>query len=145
MTVVFDAEVLLAFSFDEPGAEVVEGWLERVYDGEIEGYVTTINLAEFRYVAIRRTSVAEADAHLDALRNAGLTEYSIDDHWEAASSLKADHNPSIADAYAVAAAKHLDDAGRTVTLLVGDDADFDVFEDLDGYGHLIDRVRDEAS
>ena len=32
MTVVFDAEPLLAFAFDEPGAEAVDGWLDRVYE-----------------------------------------------------------------------------------------------------------------
>jgi predicted nucleic acid-binding protein len=66
MTVVFDAEALLAFSFDEPGAGEVERWLDRVYDGDRDGYITTINLAEFRYVATRRTAVEQADAHISS-------------------------------------------------------------------------------
>jgi len=33
MTVVFDAEALVAFAFDEPGADVVERYLDDVYDG----------------------------------------------------------------------------------------------------------------
>ncbi len=144
MTVVVDAEPLLAFAFDEQGAGVVERWLDQVYDGEINGYVTTLNLAEFRYVATRKASVEQADAHIDALRDLGLTEYDIDDLWETAADVKATYSPSIGDAYAVAAAKDLDnDAGRDVTLLVG--ADDDVFEDEAAFEHLIERFRDKSA
>ncbi|MFB6184730.1 MAG: PIN domain-containing protein [Haloarculaceae archaeon] len=107
MTVVFDAEPLLAFSFDEPGAGEVERWLDRVYDGEIDGYISTVNLAEFRYVAALEASVEEADAHIDDLLDMGLTEYDIDDLWRTASDLKATYSPAIGDAYAVATAKGL--------------------------------------
>jgi ribonuclease VapC len=145
MTVVFDAEALLAFSFDEPGAGNVERWLDRVYDGERDGYVPTVNLAEFRYVATRRTSVERASAHIDALRDMGLNEYDIDDLWETAADLKATYSPSIGDAYAVAAASDLDnDDDRDVVLLVGADDDYDVFEDEAGFEHLIERFRDES-
>lgn len=74
MTVVFDAEALFAFSFDKPGAAAVERWLDRVYDGEIDGFISTVNLAEFRYIAIRQTSVQQADAHISELRDMGLDE-----------------------------------------------------------------------
>lgn len=140
MTVVFDAEPLLAFSFDEPGADEVERWLDRVYDGEVDGYISTINLAEFRYIATRKTSTERADSHIGNLRDMGLAEYNIDGLWEAASKLKATYSPSIGDAYAVAAAKDLDeDDERNVTLLVGADDDYDVFEDQEGFRHLIER------
>jgi predicted nucleic acid-binding protein len=146
MTVVFDAEALLAFSFDEPGASEVEGWLDRVYDGELDGYISTINLAEFRYIAIRHASVEQADAHIDDLRDMGLSEYDVDDLWKVASDLKATYSPSIGDAYAVAAAKTLDnDDESNVTLLVGADDDYDVFEHEAGFEHLIERFRDEPA
>lgn len=142
MTVVFDAEPLLAFSFDEPGAAEVERWLTRVYDGEVDGYVTTINFAEVRYIAVRNAAARKADAHIDDLRDMGVTEYTIDDLWEPASELKAAYNPSLADAYAVAAAKNLDrNDERNVTLLVGADDDYDVFEAQEEYEHLIERFR----
>jgi ribonuclease VapC len=145
MTVVFDAEALLAFSFDEPGADEVEHWLNRVYDGEIDGYTSTINLAEFRYIAIRKTSVEQADAHIDDLRDMGVTEYNIDDLWESASELKAMYSPALGDAYAIATAKALDnDSERNSTLLVGADDDYDVFENEEGFKHLIKRFRDES-
>ena len=144
MTVVFDAEPLLAFAFDEQGAGEVERWLDRVYDGELDGYIPTINLAEFRYIATRKTAVEQADAHINDLREIGVTEYNIDDLWETASDLKATYSPSIGDAYAVAAAKDLD-TERNVTLLVGADDDYNVFEDEAGYKHLIERFRDEPA
>ena len=88
MTVVFDAEPLVAFAFDEPGAATVEEWLDRVYDGDRAGYVATITLAEVRYIAARKASPEQADAHIRRLRELGLTEYEIDDCWRTASELK---------------------------------------------------------
>lgn len=146
MTAVFDAEPLLAFSFDEPGAGEVEHWLDRVYDGDLDGYISTINLAEFRYIAARKTSVEKADSHIQDLRDMGVTEYNIDALWEGASELKAAYSLAIGDAYAVAAAKELDtEDGRNVTLLVGADDDYDVLADTEGFDHLIERFRNEAA
>lgn len=146
MTVVFDAEPLLAFSFDEPGAGEVERWLDQVYDGERDGYVSTINLAEFRYIAVRESSVEQADAHINDLRDMGVTEYNIDGLWKYASDLKAAYSPSLGDAYAVAAAKDLDnDRERNVTLLVGADDDYDVFEEREDFTHIIERFRDKPA
>ena len=143
MTIVFDAEPLLAFSFDEQGAGKVERWLDQVYDGELDGYISTINLAEFRYIAVRKASVEKADAHINDFRDMGVTEYNVDTLWEAASDLKATYSPSIGDAYALAVAKALDnDDERNVTLLVGADDDYDVFEKKEGFRHLIERFRD---
>jgi predicted nucleic acid-binding protein len=145
MKVLFDAEPLLAFAFDEPGAGDVEAFLDDVYDGEIDGYVTTINLAEFRYIAVRLSSAERADAYIEDLKEMGVTEYKIDDLWEPASDLKATYSPSLGDAYALAAAKEEDNNGNDVTLLVGADDDYDVFEEDDEFKHLIERFRDEPA
>ena len=143
MTVILDAEPLLAFSFDEQGAREFERWLDRVYDGDVDGYISTINLAEFRYIAARKASTEQADEHIDALRDMGVAEYNIDGLWKVASELKATYNPSIGDAYAIAAAEHLDNSDeRDVTLLVGADDDYDVFEDDERVNHLIERFPD---
>ena len=107
MKVVFDAEPLIAFAFDEPGAGDVEDFLDDVYDTEIDGYITTINLAEFRYIAARLSSPEQADAHIEDLKKMGVTEYEIDDLWELASDLKTTYSPSLGDAYAVAATKEI--------------------------------------
>ena len=145
MTVVFDAEPLLAFSFDEPGAAEVESWLDQIYDGKINGYVSTINLAEFRYIAARKTSVDEADAYIDALREMGVNTYDIDELWEAVSGLKTNYALSLGDAYALAAATELENDEQNVTLLVGADDDYNPFENNEGFNHLIARFRNDAA
>ena len=144
MTVVFDAEPLIAFAFDEPGAEAVEEWLDRVYNGDRAGYVATITLAEVRYIAARKASPEEADAHIRRLREVGLTEYEIDDCWQTASELKRKHALAVGDAYAVAAAVDID-ADEAVTLLVGADDDFDAVENDPELQHLIKRFRTEPA
>jgi predicted nucleic acid-binding protein len=116
-----------------------------VYDGEIDGYVTTINLAEFRYIAARLSSPERADAHIEDLKQMGVTEYKIDDLWELASELKAVYSPSLGDAYAVAATKEEDNNGNDVTLLVGADDDYDDFEEDKRFKQLIERFRDEPA
>jgi len=145
MTVVFDTEPLIAFAFDEPGAEAVEHVLDDVYDGDIDGYVTTVNLAEFRYVATRKASAEEADAHIDDLKAMGVTECGVDDRWESVSELKARHSLALGDAYAVAAAAEEDTKGSTVSLLVGADDDYDVLEEDEAFAHLIERFRDDPA
>jgi predicted nucleic acid-binding protein len=145
MKVVFDAEPLIAFAFDEPGAGAVEDVLDDVYDGEIDGYVTTINLAEFRYIAARLRSPERADTHIEDLKQMGVTEYKIDDLWELASELNAVYSPSLGDAYAVAATKEEDKNGNDVTLLVGADDDYDDLKEGNGFTHLIERFRDEPA
>ncbi|WP_458190413.1 type II toxin-antitoxin system VapC family toxin [Haladaptatus sp. NG-WS-4] len=145
MKVLFDAEPLIAFAFDEPGADEVEDYLDRVYDGEIDGYVTTINLAEFRYIAARLSSPERADAHIGDLKAMGVVEYKIDGLWEFASELKAVYSPSIGDAYAVAAANESDNNEGNVRLLVGADDDYDVFEADEGFEHLIERFRNKPA
>lgn len=142
MTVVFDAEPLLAFAFDEPGAETVEKWLDRVYDGDRAGYVATVTLAEFRYVAARQASPEAADAHIRRLQELGLTTYEIDGCWQTVAELKRRLTISLGDAYAVAAAIDLDSEG--VTLLVGADDDFDAIEADDELQCRIERFRSEG-
>jgi predicted nucleic acid-binding protein len=145
VTVVFDAEPLLAFSFDELGAGTVERWLDRVYDGERDGYVSTVNLAEFRYVAAREASAERADAQIESLREMGVATHGVDGLWDVASGVKARYGTSLGDAYAVATARHLDsDEERDVTLLVGADDD-DAFDDGEEFEHLIERFRTEPA
>lgn len=145
MSVVFDTEPLLAFAFEESGAGAVEGWLDRVYDAEIDGYVTTVNLAEFRYVATRITSQAKADAHIRDLQEMGVAEYDVDDLWRRASDIKADYNPALGDSYAIAAAEALSEQdAQNVALLVGGDGDFDALEETEEFAHLIERFRSSS-
>lgn len=142
MTVVFDAEPLLAFAFGEPGSEAVSGILDDVYDTEVEGYVTTINLAEFRYVAARLSTANAADRFIERLQNVGLAEYGVDGLWRPAAAIKAEQAPSLGDAYAIAAANDLaTTATDPVTLVVGADGDFDGIEDACDDRVSLERIR----
>lgn len=144
MKVFFDAEALVAFAFDESGAGEVEQRLNDIYDGEIDGYVTTINLAEFRYIATRKTSTERADTHIENLKKIGVNEYSIDPLWQSTAELKARYSPALGDAYAVAAATEEEENGSEVILLVGTDDDYGIFEKEDKYEHLIKRFRPDS-
>ena len=144
MNVLFDAEPLLAFAFDDPGAGAVEDMLDDVYDGDVDGYVTTINLAEFRCVAARLRSMERADAYIADLERLGVAEYGIDDVWKRASDVKTEYSLPLGDAYAIAAAKAEDVAGSDVTLVVGADDDYDELEETGEFGHLIERFREES-
>jgi predicted nucleic acid-binding protein len=145
MSVVFDAEPLLAFAFDEPGARTVETYLDRVYDTEIDGYATTVTLAEFRYVSVRKTSASAADAHIQDLCDMGVSQYGIDGLWSTVSDLKSTYSPSLGDAYALAAARAVSADGGDTTLLVGADDDYDVFETKEGFDDVIERFRTEPA
>lgn len=145
MKLLFDTEPLIAFAFDEPGADAVEYVLDDVYDGDIDGYITTVNLAEFRYVAARLRSPERADAHIARLKRMGVTEYGVNNIWERVSDLKTEHSLSLGDAYALAAAKAEDAAGNEVTLLVGADDDYDRLETTEEFGHVIERFREKSA
>lgn len=141
MKVLFDAEPLLAFAFDEPGADAVEEVLEDVYDGDVDGYVTTVNLAEVRYVAARLSSPERADEHVAGLKRMGLREYGVDDLWKRVADIKGDHTLALGDAYALAAAVAENAADNEVTLLVGADDDYDELAESAEFGELIERFR----
>ena len=143
MTVVFDAEPLLAFAFDEPGAEPVERRLNRVYDGDTTGYVTSVNLAEVRYVAARRVTRQAADTHVDTLLGGGLRIYQVDGLWRTVSAIKQSHAVALGDAYAVAAAEQIADSEGSTTLLVGADDDYDSLAKTPQFNFITERFREK--
>jgi len=106
LSVVLDTEGLLIFYLDEPGAETLEKYLERIQAGELTGYLSVINLAEFYYILFRR------DPRLADEKEKNLRAYCLkivpvtDDRlWREASLIKAEHALSLADSFAVATAK----------------------------------------
>lgn len=74
----------------------------------------------------------------------GVSEYDIDGLWRDASELKATYGSSLGDAYAVAAARAIDNDEHTVTLLVGADDDYELFGADEQFAHLIRRFREES-
>lgn len=119
MKVVFDTEVILKFYLDEAGAETVESYLSKVRKGEIEGFMSAINLTELYYILYRK-SPEIAEEKLTNLRNFGVKQVDVKgDSWKEAAKIKAMHSLSLADAFAVATAKQLN-----AKLLIGRDVEF---------------------
>ncbi len=116
----FDSEAILAFFLGEVGAELVRDNLEKVQNGEIEGYINILNLTEIYYI-LSRVSPKIAEEKQRNLRLYGLKIVPINDDglWRAAAKIKCDHAMSIADAFAVATAETL-----KTKLVVGSDKEF---------------------
>ncbi|WP_255193816.1 PIN domain-containing protein [Natronobeatus ordinarius] len=139
---VFDAEAIVAYLYDEPGRDVVEGFLVDVRNGAVEGLLAETNAAEVFYLVARfegvddeptADSLRTADRDVRALERWGLRIERAD--WLLAAEVKADGHVSLADAHAVSLA-HENDA----TLVAGADDDFDALPvDVD-----VVRFRDEG-
>ncbi len=110
----------MAFYFNEPGAEVVERYLESVKGGHFDGYLNIVNLTEF-YYAIYRRDPAVADEKERNLRSLGLKIVPLEDDslWREAGLLKAKNRLSLADAFAAATAKIM-----KAKLITGSDREF---------------------
>ena len=52
----FDSEAILAFFFGEAGGQQVRDILEKIENGEAEGYINIINLTEVHYILSRISS-----------------------------------------------------------------------------------------
>ena len=134
-TLVFDAEPLIAYLDDEPGSDVVEGWIDRVASGDVDGYINPVTKTEVLYVGTRVGFDADdVRASLARLEELGVTVHDPRTCWEMAAILKEAHNMALGDAYALATAESVGG-----TLLVGADADFDDVE------AAVERFRNEPA
>jgi predicted nucleic acid-binding protein len=133
--VVFDAETLIAHADDEPGSEVVEGYLDAVAVEEATGYASYVNLAEVRYTLARKYDRETADEYLDWLVDLGIKTVDVADAWLEASEYILGYTPALGDSFALATAEHVEG-----TLLVGGDDDYDEISDVP-----IDRFRDGSA
>ncbi|SDY77892.1 PIN domain-containing protein [Halopenitus persicus] len=124
---VFDTEAIIAFLYNEPGHEAVAEFLDEVFTGDADGFLTETNASEAFYLVARfegvddvptDASLREADRDIRALERQGLELEAAD--WRLAAEVKADGSISLADAYAVALAHE-----RDATLVAGADDDFD--------------------
>lgn len=107
MTLVFDAEPLLARFLGEPGWQSFVRLLDRVAGGQERAYISRVNLAEVRYKLDRRRP-GFARGALASLAFDGVEPYPCEPVWEAAASLKARHPAlSLGDAFAAATARHV--------------------------------------
>lgn len=134
-SVVFDAEPLLAYLDDEPGADAVERTIEDVRDGRLSGYVSYVTLSEVTYIAERALQVAVVQEYVDTLLSYGIEPVDVEQVWYPAARVKRNHDCSLGDAFMIATARETDS-----TALVGADDDFDTFPP-----DRIERFRDDAA
>lgn len=131
MTLVFDAQPLLAYFLGEPAGRSVREILRAVGAGGEVAWASVVNLAEVDYTLRRRTP-RKVGALLEWLLATGVKPASADDTWKEAARIKAEHSIGIADAFALATALE-----KRATLVVGDDPDFD---NADALGVDLKRV-----
>lgn len=121
-TYVVDACALLAFLKEEPGADVVENLLIQAELQEITLFINIVNLLEIYYGLYRDDGPEVAEETLAHIRRLPLTR--IDTISERvfyeAGKLKAAHNISLADAFAIAEANV-----RSAQLVTADHHEFD--------------------
>jgi ribonuclease VapC len=125
VTLVFDAQALLAYFLDEPGAARVREMLKSVAAGQEEAWCGLVNLAEVRYVALRERPEL-ADELVDWLLSIGVQPAGADATWWDAADIKAPRKGmSLADAFALATAK-----AKRATLVAGSDPDMEAANEL---------------
>lgn len=133
--IAFDTEAYITHYFAEPGADDVDEWLNRVYDGDLDGVVSPTTLVEVRYIICRANSMADADAYIEQLIWPNFEEYTVDPRETAA--IKCQYPIALGDASALATARAAD-----ARLIVGADDDWD--EPI-ADGHEIKRFRTEPA
>lgn len=129
--VVFDAEPLIAFYWDEPGSDAVEATIDRVEHGELRGTVNTVTCTEVRYVC-GRDDPRKANAYVTRIRE-WCEVVTAEAVWETAADYKRDNRVALGDAFTLATA-----AAKDATAYTGADDDFD---DVDV---TVERFRDEV-
>ncbi|TKX72755.1 PIN domain-containing protein [Halorubrum sp. GN11_10-6_MGM] len=116
--VVFDAEPLIAYYWDEPGSDDVEAIIDCVEDGELKGTVNTVTCTEVRYVC-GRDDPQTAKAYVARIRD-WCDVVTAEEVWESAADYKRDYNVALGDAYTLATA-----VAKEATAYTGADDDFD--------------------
>jgi predicted nucleic acid-binding protein len=128
---VFDSEAILAFYLGEEGGETVRDMLQKIQNGEAEGYMNLLNLTEIYYI-LCRVDPELAEEKQRKLRLYGLKIVPIADDglWREAAQIKSKHAMALADAFAVATAQ-----ACKAKLVVGSD------EEFNGVGIHLLRIR----
>jgi len=115
---VFDAEPLIAYYWDEPGSDAVKTIIDRVENGEVTATVNTITCAEVQYVC-GRDDPETAQAYVTRIRD-WCDVTTAESVWELAADYKRDYNVALGDAFTLATA-----ATKDATAYTGADDDFD--------------------
>ncbi len=105
-TKVLDAFAVLAFLYDETGAEPVQKCITEVDEGRVNLIISMVNLGEVWYCVARNTSPKVADQTIQDLLAMGIESIEVD--WgitHQAALYKSKGNISYADTFAAALAK----------------------------------------
>jgi len=103
--IVFDAHALLKFLQDEDGADKIEKFLLSSRKGDLNAFMSEINLGEVYYKTIRRVGLESARNHLEYFFELPIQIIApSSDIILSASEIKAEHAISYADCFAVATA-----------------------------------------
>ena len=117
--VVLDASAVMAFFEDRPGAEIVEGLVERAIEGRVELLMSVVNWGEVYYSTWRMRGEAVAKAVVSRIAELPIEIVLPDlNSTRLAAELKAQHKIPYADAFAAAL------AGARKASLATADADF---------------------
>jgi predicted nucleic acid-binding protein len=122
---VLDTSAWLALIEDEPGADLVEGILEKARMGEALVLVSFMSFMEVYYITLQEKDQNEAQARVDLM--AGLPVLRIESTEQLAllsGELKANHHVSVADAWIAALTKDRN------AILVHKDPEFEPLESM---------------
>ena len=116
--IAIDAEPLIAYYWDEPGAADVEAVIDDVEHGTVRGWINTVTCTEVRYVC-GCDDPETSRRYVSRIRDwFGIV--TAEDVWERAATYKQDHPVALGDAFTLATAVEKD-----AVAYCGADDDFD--------------------
>lgn len=130
---VFDAEPLIAYFWNEKGSNKVDKKLQKVENNGVEGYISYVSCTEIHYIIRREEDKKTADKYLRSIKGV-FKRVGIADIWEKASYFKTQYNISLGDVFTLGTAVELG-----ATAYVGADDDFDNIKEVE-----IERFRKKS-
>ncbi|WP_049935206.1 PIN domain-containing protein [Haloplanus natans] len=104
--IAIDAEPLIAYYWDEPGADAVEGVIDAVERGHVQGWINTVTCTEVRYVC-GRDDPETARQYVSRIRN-WFDVVTAETVWERAAACKQAHRIALGDVFTIATAMEKD-------------------------------------
>jgi predicted nucleic acid-binding protein len=106
--VVLDSYAVLAFLFDEQGAEIVAKLFEEAADDQLGIFLSAVNWAETQYIIERKVGAKKWKEARNSLLSLPIEIVPADQSLaELAAEIKATNSMSLADCFAAALARHL--------------------------------------
>lgn len=125
-TIVLDSWAIMSYLQGEPSAEKVADIIADAHEDHVPLLMSVVNAGEVWYIIARRTSEADADRSLRALKQLGIVM--VDADWDIAHDagrFKAKNKMSFSDCFAAALAKQ-----KKALLLTGDSEFKQVAQDI---------------